>query len=115
MPEGVLECLGRGDLRGVVVWVVADTRRQVLERRELGAGIEEEVGRAHPGVLWDRRDAESVLTAELAARSHVGNVAGGTDRARLNLECELAHLMVAHRAEQQYRVSWRTRIGMRRE
>src|SRR5262245_62985247 len=101
MPEGVLECLGRGDLRGVVVRVVANARRQVLERRELGTGIEEEVGRAHPGVVRDRRDAESVLTAELAVRSYVGNVAGGADRARLDLERELAHLMVAHRSKQQ--------------
>src|SRR6185503_5243011 len=101
MPEGVLQGLHRGNPRRVVVRIVTVPGRCILERRKGGARVPQVIGGARPWVRGYRRDAPSMLAAELAARSHVRHVAGGSHGAGLDLERELAHLMIAHRAQQQ--------------
>ena len=101
MPEAVLQRLNGGNLRRVVVRVVTDARRRVVERRERRAGVPEEVGRARHGYARNRRDAEAVLAAELAAGADVRDVPAAPIVRASDLQRELADLVIADRAEQQ--------------
>ena len=81
--------------------IVSGAWGRILQRRERGAGVEQEVGRALPRRRRERRDAETVLTAELAVGSDIRDVTVCSGGAGLDLERELADLVVADGTLQQ--------------